>query len=151
MGENAELVVPTYGVIVHGIPTKSLNVKDQEATIHQMLADNYTVIPNAKISYIRWLTKVGHLKRASSIVVEYTEPEMDKAVIYAGMVWDGQIHQCQLYDRANRMKQYFNCYNYGHTSTQYNASQICDYCAEQHESKHCMQKGVDSVANRQTV
>jgi hypothetical protein len=57
LGENAELIVPTFGVIAHGIPTNSINMKDQKATIQQMLADNYTVIPNAKISYIGWLTK----------------------------------------------------------------------------------------------
>ncbi|GJN66037.1 hypothetical protein PLICBS_000053, partial [Purpureocillium lilacinum] len=68
LGEHAEPVVPTYGVIVHGIPTNSINIKDQDATIQQMLADNYTVIPHAKISYIGRLTKESMLKRASSIV-----------------------------------------------------------------------------------
>jgi len=118
LGEHAELIVPTYGVIVHGIATNPINIKDQKATIQQMLADNYTVIPNAKIAYIGWLTKDAALKRASSIVVEFTDPEMANAIIYAGMAWDGQIHQCQLYDRACRVKQCFRCYNYGHIGTQ---------------------------------
>jgi hypothetical protein len=76
LGDQAEIVVPTYGVIVHSISTKSINVKDQRATIQQILADNYTVIPDAKISYVGWLTREGPLKRASSIVVEFTAPEM---------------------------------------------------------------------------
>jgi hypothetical protein len=129
IGENAELIVPTFGVIVHGIPTSTINLKDQKATIQQMLAENYTVIPNAQISYIGWLTKESTLKRASSIVVEFTEPEMANAIIYAGMAWEGHIHQCQLYDRACRTKQCFRCYNYGHIGTQCNASQVCGYCA----------------------
>jgi hypothetical protein len=33
-----------------------------------------------------WLTKAASLKRASSIVVEFTNPETANAVIYAGMV-----------------------------------------------------------------
>lgn len=151
LGEHAELIVPTYGVIVHGISTSSINIKDQEATIQQMLADNYTVIPSAKISYIGWLTKEATLKRASSIVVEFTDPAMANAIIYAGMVWDGQIHQCQLYDRACRVKQCFRCYNYGHIGTQCNASQVCGYCAEQHETKHCRQKGVEGFTPRCAV
>ncbi|KFZ20125.1 hypothetical protein V502_03342, partial [Pseudogymnoascus sp. VKM F-4520 (FW-2644)] len=85
LGEQAELVVPTYGVIVHGISTNSINIKDQKATIQQMLADNYTVIPRTEISYVGWLTKESTLKRASSIVVEFTDPEMANAIIYAGM------------------------------------------------------------------
>lgn len=67
------------------------------------------------------------------------------------MVWDGQIHQCQLYDRACRVKQCFRCYNYGHIGTQCNASQTCGYCGEQHESKHCSRKGVEGFAPRCAV
>jgi hypothetical protein len=143
LGEHAELVVPTYGVIVHGIPTNSINIKDQKATIQRILAGNYTVIPSTEISHIGWLTKEATLKRASSIVVDFTDPEMANAIIYAGMAWEGQIHQCQLYDRACRVKQCFRCYNYGHIGTQCNASRVCAYCAEQHEAKHCKQKGVE--------
>jgi hypothetical protein len=136
LGEQAELVVPTYGVIVHGVSTKSINIKDQKTTIQQMLADNYTVIPRTEISYIGWLTKESTLKRASSIVVEFTDPEMANAIIYAGMVWDGHIHQCQLYDRACRVKQCFRYYNYS---------------TEQHETKHCRQKGMEGFTPRCVV
>jgi len=141
LGEHAELIVPTYGVIVHGIATSSINVKDQKATIEQILADNYTVIPKADISFVGWLTRESPLKRASSIVVEFTDPEMANAIIYAGMAWDGQIHICQLYDRACRVKQCFRCYNYGHIGAQCDAAQSCGYCAELHETKNCKQKG----------
>jgi hypothetical protein len=151
LGEHAELVVPTYGVIVHGIPTNSINIKDQKATIQRIIADNYTVIPNAQISHIGWLTKEAATKRASSIVVEFTDPETANAIIYAGMAWEGRIHQCQLYDRACRVKQCFRCYNYGHIGTQCNASQVCGYCAEQHEAKHCKQKGVEGFTPRCAV
>lgn len=32
---------------------------------------------------------------------------------------------------------------YGHIGTQCNASQVCGYCAGQHETKHCKQKGAE--------
>ena len=143
LGEHAELIVPTYGVIVHDIPTNSIDVKGQGAAIKQILADNHTVISNAEISYIGWLTKEAALKRASSIVVEFTDPESANAIIYAGMAWEGQIHQCELYDRACRVMQCFRCYHYCHITTQCNASQVCGYCAEPHETKHCKQKEVE--------
>jgi hypothetical protein len=85
LGEYTELIVPTYGVIVHGIATNSINIKDQKATIQQILADNYTVIPKADISHVAWLTKESPLKRASSVVVEFTDPQMANAIIYARM------------------------------------------------------------------
>lgn len=151
LSEHAELIVPTYGVIAHGIATNSINIRDQRAAIEQILADNYTVIPKAKIAYVGWLTKEATLKRASSIVVEFIDPEMANAMIYAGMAWDGLIHQCQLYDRACRVKQCFRCHNYGHIGTQCNASQLCGYCAEQHETRHCKQKGVENFYPRCAV
>ena len=143
LGEHTELIVPTYRVIVHSISTNSINIKDQEATAQQILADNYTMIPSAMISYIGWLTKEASLKRASSIVVEFTDPEIANAIIYTGMAWDGHIHQCKLYNRAYRVKQCFRCYNYNHIGTQCNASQFCGYYAEQHKTRHCRQKGVE--------
>lgn len=66
--------MPTYGVIVHGISTNSINVKKQKATIQQMLADNYTVIPNAEVSYIGWLTEEANLKRVESTEEPTDEP-----------------------------------------------------------------------------
>ena len=151
LGEHAELIVPTYGVIVHDVPTNSINVKDQGTAIEQILADNHTVIPNAEVSYIGWLTKEAALKRASSIVVEFTDPESANAIIYAGMAWEGQIHQCELYDRACRVMQCFRCYHYCHITTQCNASQVCGYCAEPHETKHCKQKEVERFTPRCAV
>ena len=52
LGDHAAIVMPTYGVIVYGIRTHLINVKDQKAAIQQILVDNYTVIANTKISYI---------------------------------------------------------------------------------------------------
>ena len=151
LGEHVAVIVPTYGVIVHGIPTSSINMKDQKATIQQMLADNHTVILRAEISHIGWLTKEATHKRASSLVVEFTDLEMANAIIYAGMAWEGWIYQCQLYDRACRVKQCFRCYHYGYIGTQCNASQTCGYCAELHESKHCKQKAAEGFAPRCAV
>ena len=76
---------------------------------------------------------------------------MANAIIYTGMAWEGRIHQCQLYDRACRVKQCFRYYYYGHIGTQCNTSQTCGYCAELHESKHCKQKGAEGFAPRCAV
>ena len=148
LGEQAELVVPTYGVIVHGVSTRSINVREQKSIIQQMLADNYTVIPRAEISYVGWLTKEATLKRTSSIVVEFTDPEMANAIIYAGMAWEGQIHHCQLYDRSCRVKQCFRCHHYGHIGTLCNVAQTCGYCAELHETRHCRRKSEEGFSPR---
>jgi hypothetical protein len=95
----------TYGAIVHGIPVDTINMNDQQGTIQRVLADNFSVIPHPKITYVGWLTKGSIKKRNSSIVIESTQPEMANAIIYAGFLWEGLIHNCQLYDRSCRIKQ----------------------------------------------
>jgi hypothetical protein len=76
---------------------------------------------------------------------------MANAIIYAGIVWEGRVHICQLYDGACRVKQCFRCYNYGHIGTQCDAAQTCGYCAELHETKSCTQKGVKGFTPRYAV
>jgi hypothetical protein len=52
LGEHAKLIVPACGVIVPCVSTNSVNIKDQQATTQQILANNYTVIPKAEISFV---------------------------------------------------------------------------------------------------
>lgn len=137
LGPRAEVIRTTYGAIIHGIPVNSVNVQDQQGTIQRILADNYSVIPDAHISYVGWLTKDANKKRSSSLVVEFTRPEMANAIIYAGFLWEGLIHTCQLYDRSCRIKQCLRCYDYGHIGTQCSARQKCGHCAGGHESRDC--------------
>ena len=138
LGPGAEVIRTTYGAIVHGIPVNTVNMKDQQGAIQRVLADNHSVIPNAEVTYIGWLTKDSTRKRSSSI--ELTRPEMANAIIYAGFLWEGLIHTCQLYDRSCRIKQCLRYYNYGHIGTQCSAPQACGHCAKGHESKECAEK-----------
>ncbi|OQV10368.1 hypothetical protein CLAIMM_14381 [Cladophialophora immunda] len=137
LGPRAEVIRTTYGAIVHGILVDTINMNDQQGTIQRILADNFSVIPHAKITYVGWLTKGSIKKRNSSIVIEFTQPEMANAIIYAGFLWEGLIHNCQLYDRSCRIKQCLRCYDYGHIGTQCSAPQKCGHCAGGHESRDC--------------
>ena len=61
------------------------------------------------------------------------------------------MNRLPLYDRACRVKQCFRCYQYGHIGTQCNTSQTCGHCAENHESKHCKQKGTEGFIPKCTT
>ena len=125
---------------MNGIAVNTINMKDQQGTIQRILADNHSVIPNAEITYVGWLTKEATKKKNSSIVVEFTKPEPANNIIYAGFLWEGLVHTCQLYDRSCRVKQCFRCYQYGHIGTQCSAPQACGHCARGHQSKDCPAK-----------
>ncbi|EKG09001.1 Zinc finger CCHC-type protein [Macrophomina phaseolina MS6] len=139
-GGTARIVTQTYGVIVHGVHTKSIDPSDMENTIKLLQAENKPLLPNAEIKYVGWLTKASTSKKASSLVVEFSRAEDANAAIAGGMVWQAEMLSCELYDRTCKVKQCFNCQKYGHIGTQCQAPQACGYCAGQHSSKECSQK-----------
>ncbi|EKG09412.1 Zinc finger CCHC-type protein [Macrophomina phaseolina MS6] len=139
-GGSARIVTQTYGVIVHGVHTKSIDPSDMENAIKLLQAENKPLLPSAEIRYVGWLTKASTNKRASSLVVEFSRPEDANAAITGGMVWQAEMLSCELYDRTCKVKQCFNCQKYGHIGTQCQAPQACGYCAGQHSSKDCSQK-----------
>ena len=114
----------------------------------ELLQDNRPFIPQAEIKYIGWLSKSALTKSASSIIVEFTNPEDANKIIDEGLIWQGEAFQCERYDRQCRLKQCYNCQKYGHIGTQCKASIACGYCSEQHSSRDCPTKADKSAARK---
>ncbi|KAL5396857.1 hypothetical protein PMIN03_012934, partial [Paraphaeosphaeria minitans] len=87
----ATVRIPTYGVIVHGIRTSTLNMDKFEENRTQILQNNKPFIPQAKIKHIRWLTRNAPTKAASSITIEFTKAEDTNKIIDKGLVWQGEV------------------------------------------------------------
>ena len=94
-----------------------------------MLQENKPFIPNAGIKYIGWLSRTSATKSASSVVVEFTRAQVANKIIDEGLIWQGEVFQCELYDRSCRLRQCFSCQAYGHIGTQCKAIRRCGYCA----------------------
>ena len=147
MGANSKMVTPTYGVIAHGIPKRSINVQDQKIIIQRMTADNATSIPGLEIVYIGWLVKEqkDH-KKDASIVIEFTQPEHANQAISKGVIWDSVVHYREYYDRTCRIKPCFKCYKYGYINTQCGAKQRYGFCAEEYDTKECPSRDISTKA-----
>lgn len=86
LGDTARVVRQTYGVLVHGVYTKSIDLSDMGNAIKLLEAENKPLLPYTEITYVGWLTKASTNKKASSLVVEFRRPEDANAVITGGMV-----------------------------------------------------------------
>jgi ribosomal protein L20 len=146
IGDGTSVRTHTYGVLVHGIRTRTMNIERFEEVRAEILQANKAFLPTADIKYIGWLTRKRPDKTMSSIVIEFTKPEDANKIIKEGLVWEGEMCQSERYERKCRLKQYFQCQKYGHIGTQCKAAKTCGYCALEHNSSDCPTK-----ANRDTT
>ncbi|OHW97034.1 reverse transcriptase [Colletotrichum incanum] len=122
IGNGAAVRISTYGVLAHGIRTSSMDMDRFNEIRYDLLQDN-----KAK-------------KTASSVVVEFSKAEDANKLIDEGLIWQGQVFQCERYNRYCRLRQCFKCYAYGHIGTQCKAMITCGYCAQEHMTRDCPSK-----------
>jgi hypothetical protein len=137
IGTGATVRIPTYGVLAHGIRTSTMDMGRFEENRTQILQDNRPFIPQAEIRHIGWLTRDASAKPASTITIEFTKPEDANKIIDEGLIWQGEVFQCERYERQCRVKQCFKCQKYGHIGTQCKATTACGYCAQEHDTREC--------------
>jgi hypothetical protein len=140
IGTGTAVRIPTYGVLAHGIRTSTMDMEKFEENRNQILQDNRPFIPGAEIKHIGWLTRDASAKTASTITIEFTKPEDANKVIDEGLIWQGEVFQCERYERQCRVKQCFKCQKYGHIGTQCKAPTACGYCAQEHDTRDCPTK-----------
>ena len=148
IGNGATVRILTYGVLAHGIRTSSMDMERFDELRAGLLQDNKPFIPNADIKYIGWLTKSSASKSASSVIVEFARAEDANRIIDEGLVWQGEVFQCERYDRQCRLRQCFRCHKYGHIGTQCKATIACGYCAQQHQTRECPAKNDDKAPRK---
>ncbi len=69
-----------------------------------------------KIESIFWLSALKKDSRISSLVVEVDNAKMANISSEKELILDHILYRCMRYNPACRIKQYFNCYEYGHVS-----------------------------------
>jgi hypothetical protein len=147
IGNGALVRIPTYGILAHGIRTSSMDMDRLTQLRDELLQDNKPFIPTAEIKHIGWLTRSATTKSASSVIIEFSKAEDANKIIDEGLIWQGEVFQCERYDRQCRLRQCFRCHKYGHIGTQCKATTTCGYCAQEHMTRECPSKN-DSTMPR---
>ncbi|KAJ5369360.1 uncharacterized protein N7496_009120 [Penicillium cataractarum] len=145
--KTAYVHMPTWGIVVHDVNVRSLGINKasedltgvQDKVIKDLLASN---VQNwgegAEITKISWLRIPSG--KSGSLIVEFTSPVPANVAIDKGVLWDCDSLIAVLYDRAARVRQCFNCQQYGHIGTTCANAVKCVYCAEGHQSRDCPSK-----------
>ena len=75
---------------MHGIRTSLIDIEKFDEIKAKLLYNNRPFIPNTDIKYIGWLLRVASTKSASTIIVEFTNPEDANKIIDEGLIWQGK-------------------------------------------------------------
>ncbi|KAG9633957.1 hypothetical protein KCU77_g11122, partial [Aureobasidium melanogenum] len=138
LGGNAEVVTPTYGVMVMNIPVTTFNPDEQEQMRHMLIGANYQLLADHKVSHMNWLLKPKNDKATGTMVVSFTTKVGANAALAAGCIaWEGQMKRTIKYSSACRVLQCFKCYQYGHTTRKCRNEEACGHCAREHLTKDC--------------
>lgn len=95
LGEKAEVKVPSYGILVHGVSTQMEAHNRQE--IEEKIQWNNPSLEQACVAYSSWLKHNLGEKRASTLVVEFECEDADHAILNR-IVLGAQIFACEYYD-----------------------------------------------------
>ena len=135
---------PTYGVVAHGVPIRSITDMDKEAVIRKFELENRRALGNHRIVDWRWLKPPKEKQRDASLVLEFeTAPGANTAIHAEVLCWDSTHKRTEKYDRACQVRRCFKCYQYGHIGTQCRETETCGRCAAQdHNTKDCKAKQV---------
>jgi hypothetical protein len=131
-GGEASIRTPTWGVVAHGIPVASMELKPD--TMHKVIAPILAQNPqwgkDARINHIGWLVRPRKGKREGSVVIEFLHPEDANEAIQRGTIWEGQIHDTAILCREGRSKLCNKCQKPGHVQIQCPNRPVCGTCAE---------------------
>lgn len=134
----ATMVQRTYAVMAHGIRIDSVNTLNSQAFIKSLIKQNERLHPGLQISRITWTRRaLTKAKIHSSLIIEIATAAMANRFIKEGLLQEFSHRICEYFDRSSRMKQCFQCQNYGHIGIACKNAARCDACAQEHNTKDC--------------
>src|SRR3981081_1987065 len=131
----------TYPVVIHRIRIVSMDmsIEGKEWSKAQLRIENaHQLHLDTAMTYIGWLAyhRAG-LKSHSSVVVEFGHPEDANSSLDFGIIWEGELKTCEVYDGNLRLIQCRKCLKYGHIGTHCREPPTCGICAGPHEKDEC--------------
>ncbi|KAE8334777.1 hypothetical protein BDV24DRAFT_169866 [Aspergillus arachidicola] len=137
VGTAARVALPSWGVVAADMPCQALGPLTEEADCkriaQELVANNcHAWGESCETTYVGLLVRPSPGKKRSSIVIEFTTPYHANRAIKAGTIWDFQVSETVLYDRASRIVRCNNCNRYGHIGNICPNETVCGACAGKH-------------------
>jgi hypothetical protein len=142
VAEGAKVQILVYLIAVHGIHSKSIDLNKMEEAKQGIILANTRIVPCAarSIKSVSWISRDHEVKARSLIIIEFTDPHIANAFIEKGMVYQDQLYGHELYGPQSKVRQCFNCQEYGHIGTRCYKPKKCGWCSLPYPTQDCMTK-----------
>ena len=139
-GEGARVKRREFAVMAHGIRVNQ--IQGQEQAIEELYKQNPKLVGTVEIVRVAFTKKLLRSGRPTRpLIISVTEPEQANRLINAGLIWQYELHDCELYDGDCVITQCFKCYQYGHIRHRCQNLQRCGFCAAPgHATNDCLAK-----------
>lgn len=110
----AKLAQKRYEIVALRVSTTKSDMKKAKKTKKKIVAQNASICTGMKIEGIFWLSALAKTRRSLSLVIEVHNAKIANFLIEKKLVLEYILYKCIRYNLTCRIKQYFNCYKYGH-------------------------------------
>lgn len=135
-----EVVVPTFPVLLHGIPIKSWDMGNKKEMTELLRFENKQVLGNHRLVDARWLKKYKEYQRDGSLIIDCETPEGANAIVKAGtLAWHHGLRPTKKCDPTCQFLRCLKCYRYGKCKGTYcTNNETCGKCAsKEHNTGDC--------------
>lgn len=136
----AEVMLPVYPVVMHGVPIQSVRVGDKQRFIDQLKVENQQIMTQDMVSDCRWYRKYKDDKKDGSLIIDCKTPEGANAIIKEGtLAWSHGLRPVRRHDPTSQFTRCLKCYQYGKCKGTFcTNSETCGKCASvEHNTGDC--------------
>jgi len=134
----ATLLLPTYGIVIHGASKWAVNDPSQLETL-----EDVNRLPKGSIVAVKPLLKNPRNPESPtlSVVVALANAQHANRFLTHGIYVGNRFHKPRRYMPQCQVTQCFNCQGYGHKARDCTRPPRCGRCGQAHETKSCKEIG----------
>lgn len=140
VANGAEVMVPVYPVVIHGVPIKSIDLGNKTDVFYQLRFENRQALGEHKIVDCRWYRRYKEGQKDGSLIVDCETLEGANAIIKAGtLAWAHGLRVVRRHDPTCQFTRCLKCYQYGKCKGTFcTNNDTCGKCAStEHNTGDC--------------
>jgi hypothetical protein len=142
-GSTARVKAREYTVLAHGIRVAALDPAQKDRAIKEIMAQNPKLQGKVEIVRLAWARKTIKLgKRIAPLHIGVATSDQANILIDHGLLFDSELHDCEVFWGDCQVVQCFHCQEYKHTAKHCRNVVRCGFCAAiGHASNDCANQG----------